>query len=65
MIGSSVVDANDKKDLKLAASGTPCIMVPNFSIAAVLMMQFAQTAAKHFPDVEIVEYHNEKGIECA
>jgi 4-hydroxy-tetrahydrodipicolinate reductase len=31
----------------------------NFSIGAVLMMRFAEEAARHLPDVEIVELHHE------
>ncbi|ASQ47283.1 4-hydroxy-tetrahydrodipicolinate reductase [Legionella clemsonensis] len=34
------------------------IIVPNFSISAVLMMRFAAEAAKLLPDVEIVETHH-------
>jgi 4-hydroxy-tetrahydrodipicolinate reductase len=34
------------------------IIAPNFSIAVVLMMQFAATAAQHFPNVEIIEAHH-------
>lgn len=34
------------------------IIVPNFSISAVLMMQFAATAARYLPDVEIIEAHH-------
>lgn len=36
---------------------TPCLVVPNFSIGAVLMMRFAAEAAPHFEAVEIVEKH--------
>ena len=37
------------------------IIAPNFSIGAVLMMDFARRAAKHLGDVEIIEmHHNEK-----
>lgn len=36
------------------------IIVPNFSIAAVLMMRFAAEAAKYLPDVEIIELHHPK-----
>lgn len=35
-----------------------CIIAPNFSIGAVLMMRYAKDAAKYFSDVEIIEYHN-------
>ncbi len=35
------------------------IVAPNFSIAAVLMMQYACDAAKYFPHVEIIEMHHD------
>lgn len=35
-----------------------CIIAPNFSIGAILMMRYAQDAANYFPDVEIIEYHH-------
>ncbi len=34
------------------------ILVPNFSLGAMLMMRFAQEAARFFPDAEIVELHH-------
>lgn len=34
------------------------IIAPNFSIGAILMMRYAQDAAKYFPTVEIIEYHH-------
>ena len=34
------------------------MLVPNFSIGAVLMMRFAQEAARYFPSVEIIEMHH-------
>jgi 4-hydroxy-tetrahydrodipicolinate reductase len=36
----------------------PCLVVPNFSIGAVLMMRFAAEAAPHFEAVEIIERHH-------
>ena len=36
----------------------PCLVVPNFSIGAVLMMRFAAEAASHFEAVEVVERHH-------
>lgn len=35
------------------------IVVPNFSIGAVKMMQFASEAAKYFSQAEVVEYHHD------
>jgi len=37
---------------------TPCLVVPNFSIGATLMMRFASEAASHFQAVEIIERHH-------
>jgi 4-hydroxy-tetrahydrodipicolinate reductase len=34
------------------------IIAPNFSISAVLMMQFASIAARYLPDVSIIEAHH-------
>ncbi|GJF34377.1 4-hydroxy-tetrahydrodipicolinate reductase [Kitasatospora sp. NE20-6] len=40
------------------APGTGLLIAPNFSIGAVLSMQFAQAAAKYFETVEVVELHH-------
>lgn len=34
------------------------MIVPNFSLAAVLMMKYAQEIVKYFPHVEIIEMHH-------
>lgn len=40
---------------------TACLIAPNFSTGAVLMMMFAQKAAKYFDNAEIIElHHNQK-----
>jgi 4-hydroxy-tetrahydrodipicolinate reductase len=40
------------------SSARPCLVVPNFSIGAVLMMRFAAEAAPHFEATEIIERHH-------
>ena len=40
------------------------IIAPNFSIGAILMMKFAQQAAKYFPHVEIIEYHGDQKLDA-
>jgi len=40
------------------------IIVPNFSISAVLMMQFAAMAARYLPEVEIVETHHQQKLDA-
>ncbi|MFD1360543.1 4-hydroxy-tetrahydrodipicolinate reductase [Lentibacillus salinarum] len=44
--------------------GTGCIIAPNFAVGAVLMMQFAKTAAKYLPDVEIIEKHHDQKLDA-
>lgn len=40
---------------------TGCLITPNFSTGAVLMMMFARQAAKYFDNAEIIElHHNQK-----
>jgi 4-hydroxy-tetrahydrodipicolinate reductase len=39
-------------------SGVPGLVVPNFSVGAVLMMEFAKQAAAQFNQTEIVEMHH-------
>jgi 4-hydroxy-tetrahydrodipicolinate reductase len=41
----------------------PCLVAPNFALGAVLMMRFAEAAARWFPRVEIVELHNEEKLD--
>jgi 4-hydroxy-tetrahydrodipicolinate reductase len=45
--------------------GTANLFVaPNFAIGAVLMMLFAQQAAAHMPECEIVELHHDRKIDA-
>jgi 4-hydroxy-tetrahydrodipicolinate reductase len=39
-------------------------VAPNFAIGAVLMMQFAQQAARHMPECEIVELHHDRKLDA-
>jgi len=41
------------------SEGTPVLVVPNFAMSAVLMMEFARRAAQHFSACEIVELHHD------
>jgi 4-hydroxy-tetrahydrodipicolinate reductase len=46
-------------DAAAREAGMPCFYAPNFALGAVLMMRFAEEAAKVFPRAEIVELHAE------
>ncbi|SHM42918.1 4-hydroxy-tetrahydrodipicolinate reductase [Cryptosporangium aurantiacum] len=39
-------------------------VVPNFALGAVLMMRFAETAARYFESVEIVELHHPQKVDA-
>jgi 4-hydroxy-tetrahydrodipicolinate reductase len=45
-------------------SKTGCFIVPNFSLGAVLMMEFAKQAGAFFSNVEIVEMHHTKKVDA-
>lgn len=45
---------------RLAPEGTTLFFAPNFAIGAVLMMQFAEIAARFMPHVEVTEFHHDK-----
>ena len=41
-------------------SATNCLIVPNFSIGAALMMRFAKAAAGFFQASEVIEFHHDQ-----
>jgi 4-hydroxy-tetrahydrodipicolinate reductase len=43
----------------LRGAGANVFVAPNFAIGAVLMMQFAATAARHMHSAEIIELHHD------
>jgi 4-hydroxy-tetrahydrodipicolinate reductase len=40
------------------------LIIPNFSVGAVLMMEFARQASKYFGNVEIIEMHGPKKVDA-
>ena len=58
--GLSDVQIKELKELS-TKNKLGCFIAPNFSTGAVLMMKFAQIAAKYFNNAEIIElHHNQK-----
>jgi 4-hydroxy-tetrahydrodipicolinate reductase len=47
-----------------AGGEAKCFVAPNFAIGAVLMMQFAEQAARHMPECEIVELHHDRKLDA-
>ncbi|MDO8879780.1 MAG: 4-hydroxy-tetrahydrodipicolinate reductase [Coriobacteriia bacterium] len=61
VVGTTGITTATLESLAAAApDGTCLFMAPNFAIGAVLMMQFARTAARYMPHVEIIELHHDR-----
>lgn len=63
VIGTTGLSDDEINNLKQLSNekGVSCIIAPNFSTGAVLMMMFAKQAAKYFDNAEIIElHHNQK-----
>lgn len=63
VIGTTGLSDEQIDELKKLSQekNTGCLIAPNFSTGAVLMMMFAQQAAKYFDNAEIIElHHNQK-----
>jgi 4-hydroxy-tetrahydrodipicolinate reductase len=58
VIGTTGFDL-DVVDAAARAAGVPCFYAPNFALGAVLMMRFAEEAAKTFPRAAIIELHTD------
>lgn len=43
-----------------APEGSCLFFAPNFTVGAVLLMQFARAAAPYFPDAEVIEFHHDR-----
>ena len=54
----------DVDPLRAAERRANVFIAPNFAIGAVLMMQFAQEAAKHLPKAEIIELHHDQKLDA-
>lgn len=65
VVGTSGFDAARLDQLAAAWSGSVanCLVVPNFSIGAVVMMRFAELAAQHFDGAEVIEMHHDKKVD--
>ena len=66
VVGTTGLSAADLDELRAisAKANAPIFIAPNFAIGAVLMMQFAQQAAKHFDYAEVIEFHHEKKLDA-
>lgn len=66
VIGTSGLSQSHLKELAILAekNSIGAMVVPNFSVGAVLMMEFARQAGRFIPNVEIVEMHHTQKIDA-
>lgn len=66
VVGTTGFSDEELKELSAysAQNGIGCIIAPNFAIGAVLMMKFAEQAAKYLPDIEIIEMHHDQKLDA-
>ena len=61
VVGTTGISEEKLAELaELAPEGTTLFFAPNFAIGAVLMMQFAEQAARYMPYVEVTELHHDR-----
>jgi 4-hydroxy-tetrahydrodipicolinate reductase len=63
VVGTSGFD-HETLDRAARDAGVPCFHAPNFAVGAVLMMRFAEEAARSFSRAEIVELHAETKLDA-
>ncbi len=66
VIGTTGLKPEQMSDLKQQCAHKKIggIIVPNFSLGAVLMMKFAAETAKYIPAVEIIEMHHPQKLDA-
>lgn len=62
--GFSTAKYDQVRDWLAAAPGVNVLIAANFSIAAVLMMHFAEKAAPFFESVEVIELHHPRKVDA-
>ncbi len=66
VVGATGLPAEDLEAARELADAGPAraLIVPNFSIGAVLVERFAAEAARHLPHVEIIELHHDRKLDA-
>ena len=67
VVGTTGFDGTRLETLKKLLASNPkvgVLIAPNFGLGAVLMMQFAKSAAKYFESAEIIELHHPEKVDA-
>lgn len=62
VVGSTGIPDDEVEQIGRLAEerGTGAVIAPNFALGAVLMMEFARSAARFFPHAEVIELHHDR-----
>ncbi|HSI68148.1 MAG TPA: 4-hydroxy-tetrahydrodipicolinate reductase [Planococcus sp. (in: firmicutes)] len=66
VVGTTGFSDEELEELTVLSEDTKigCIIAPNFAVGAVLMMKFAEQAAKYLPEIEIIEMHHDQKLDA-
>lgn len=66
VVGATGLSDAQVEELGIIATlrDTGLVVVPNFALGAVLLMQFARQAARYFPHAEIIEMHGAAKVDA-
>jgi 4-hydroxy-tetrahydrodipicolinate reductase len=64
VVGTSGFDHGPLREVAEGGGDGNVLVVPNFAIGAVLMMRIAAEAAKHMPEIEIIELHHDGKLDA-
>lgn len=66
VVGTTGLTPDDLENIDRRArdAGVGVLVAPNFALGAVLMIRFAREAARHLPDVEIIELHHDQKLDA-
>lgn len=64
VVGTSGLTTDDHSRIAAMVKNSNVAIVPNFSIGAVLMMDFARRAARHLGSCEVIELHHNQKLDA-
>ncbi len=64
VVGATGLGDEERAALARAAAVAPVVVVPNFSVGAVLVERFAAAAAPFFDRVEVIELHHDRKVDA-
>jgi len=65
VVGTTGVGVDRWAEVAGETGSSACLFIaPNFAIGAVLMMRFAEVAARYMPHAEIIELHHDRKLDA-